>query len=257
MGIIVNGTWAPIRQQVSVSYDPQHGQVITVPWACAGNGLAGLARFYQRNRVAFDWKPNDRMSTLVARVAGGQLGIPDVSVDEWQLVANEQQLSLLYLNRLSDNERDVIEEALDSNTAVDDVLLPPGGYAIEIYKKLKLGIANFAFGQQVLMHTVNASENYDKNIADVNVESIYSTEKMIGECQSLDLWVFPMPTAIAGAINAADEKFRNMFPERTGYQIGWRKLPSTRTTASGNRIAIKTEFWFGQWDTLIYTDVVK
>jgi hypothetical protein len=38
---------------------------------------------------------------------------------------------------------------------------------------------------------------------------------------------------------------------KTDYIWGWRKLPSTETTTSGNRVEITTEYWLEQWDIAI------
>jgi hypothetical protein len=33
---------------------------------------------------------------------------------------------------------------------------------------------------------------------------------------------------------------------------GWRKLPSTETTAANNRVDISTEYWLAAWSKLLY-----
>ncbi len=254
LGIIINGATGPIRQQIRVSYDPQHGQMITIPWKCAGNNLAGLAAFYRRNRVAFDWEPSDRISHLTARVAGGQLGIPDVTADEWQLVANEQQLSLLYMSSMNDDARSSITEELDKGTKPSDTPFSGDPILNGVYLRLYNGEANFSIGQQVLVHTTNTNETYQGNVADYNIERIYTTAQLFAEVQNSNFWIFPMPGGLRSAIETMEANFIAMFPGRIGYRIGWRKLPSTRTTAAGNRIAIKTEYWYGQHDSFIYLD---
>src|SRR5882724_1332836 len=94
MGMIINGTREPVRQRAKISYDPQHGQQIGIPWESAGDNLRGLALAYQALRIPYDLEPNARKSTLIAKPVGGQLGIPDVTVDEWQLLPNEVQFAL-------------------------------------------------------------------------------------------------------------------------------------------------------------------
>ena len=38
----------------------------------------------------------------------------------------------------------------------------------------------------------------------------------------------------------------------SGYLWGWRKLPSTETSAAGNRVEITTEYILDQWSTVLY-----
>ena len=250
--IIVNGTMAPVRQPYHISYDPQHGQVIEVPWECAGNNLAGIAAAYEKARVAYDWKPNARKSTLVARPTGGQLGIPDRSVDEWQLLSNQLTERLSDHPRaraLTPEERQDIKDGLreDPPTEPQDTGLE--GDALILYDKLYAGEDTYAIDQTVLRHTTNVSDRYQGNVANLNVGRIYTTAQLLAECQNGNFWNYPLPGEIQQTIESLVADFIEDNGQQDGWTIGWRKLRSVRNTVAGNRVGINTEYWFGQHDT--------
>lgn len=249
----INGTLRPVRQRVKVSYDPQHGLQIGVPWESAGAGLAGVAQAYQNLRIAYDFEPNLRKSTLIAKPTGGQLGIPNVAVDEWQLLPNEQQLSIMYLPAalaLSESDKDTIADGINNNKKASETGL--SGDALQIYQRLRDGQTHFPIGVPVLRHTTNVWDGYPGNVANVNVDRIYTTEQVVIECGPTRGWVYPIPNGIVGGMQAAE----TFFSPRSGWLIGWRKLPPNWATAAGNRISVTTEYWFGQHDLFIYGTAV-
>jgi len=243
--IIITGTRQPIRQRTKVSYDPQHGYQIGVPYESAGNNLGGIAGILESQRIAFDFEPNARKSTIVAKPTGGQLGIPNKSVDEWQVLPNEQQLSIQYHPRtlaLGNTTLDEINKAVRDNA--DSTF---SGDAQEVFSRLLSGEAHYVLGQPVLRHTTNVWDAYPGNVANVNQNRIYTTEQLLTECGPLTGWVYPIPAGIIGAVESAPAP-----AVRDGWQIGWQKKPASWATAAGNRISVTTEYWFGQWDLFYY-----
>ena len=73
---------------------------------------------------------------------------------------------------------------------------------------------------------------------------------LIAETTNAGSWVFPLPGRMAYKISNLAAPI-----VISGYLWGWRKLPSTETTAAGNRIDITTEYWLEQWSTFIYGTV--
>lgn len=246
----VNGTLEPVLQPLKVSYDPNSGQVISISWESAGANLGGIAKFLQDNRISYDLEPNGKKSRIVAKASGGQLGIPNVAVDEWQLTANEIQKDLREHRKaraLGNLLLQAIKKKLDD---VDSEDIVGSDDAIKLYDLLLRGTTHYALGQYVLRHTTNVSNDYRVNISDINIERIYTTEQMLIECGSAGGWVFPLPGRMVFKIEHIEAP-----ASQDGYLWGWRKLPSTEHTAPGNRIAITTEYWLEQWSTFIYDTV--
>lgn len=243
--VIINGKRGPIRQRIKISYDPQHGQTIGIPFESAGDGLAGLAAQLEAYRVAYDLEPNERKSTLIAKPTGGQLGIPNKSVDEWQLLPNEQQLSIQYAPGAAGLTQAQFEAIYDA--VRDGKESTFSGPAHQVFLRVKRGEDHFAIGTQVLHHNTNVWDGYPGNVANVNQNRIYTTAQLIAECADVNEWVYPIPAGIVGAIESIE-----LPPVRDGWQIGWRKLPAKWATAAGNRISVSTEYCFGQWDLFDY-----
>lgn len=252
MSIRINGTLQPARQPVKVGYDPERGLHITIPWESAGNNLGALALGYQQQRVAYEWEGTDRKSMLIASASGGQLGIPDVTTDTWQILGNEIQKSVTehpdiqvmetsFPGTIGYIKRDVelVEQGLPvGDPAPDPGAAPLSGY---LFYSLKIGQTHYALGQYVLRHTTNVSNQYDTNVSDFNIERIYTTSQLIGEVTTG--WTFPLPGRMVN-------KIQNLAAPTavSGHLWGWRKLPSTEITTAGNRIEITTEYWLEQWN---------
>jgi hypothetical protein len=246
----ITGTLQPVRQPVKVSYDPQRGLQIIIPWESAGNNLQGLATTYQANRVAYELEATDRKSTLVATASGGQLGIPDLTTDTWQILGNEIQKSLLehpdVVAGIDTATRDEIENATLNGTKEADLNPALSAFASKVFDRLRRGNTHYALGQYVLRHTTNVSNVYAQNVADFNIERIYTTSQLIAEVTNANSWIFPMPGRMVNKLQGISAP-----TTKTGYLWGWRKLPSTETTTAGNRIEITTEYWLEQWDITI------
>jgi hypothetical protein len=246
----INGSLRPIRQPIQVSFDPQHGQQISIPFESAGNNLIGLAQAFQQLRIPYELKPNGKRSTLIAKPTGGQLGIPNVSADEWQLLPNEIQLSINYspgAMSLSDAQLKEIADAI-ADPAKDFAFT---GVQNEVYTRLVSGEASFVTGQPVLHHSTNVWDGFLGNVANINQNRIYTTGQLLAECGPTRGWVYPIPQGIIGAIESIEA-----LPFRDGWQVGWRKLPAHLATAAGNRIAITSQYYYGQFDMFYYAQAV-
>lgn len=247
---IINGAPQPVRQPMTVSYDPQRGLQIRIPWESAGDNLRGLAAAYQQSRVAYELEATPLKSRLVATASGGQLGIPDLTTDTWQIMGNEIQktgfehpLSL----GLSDDQIADLQQLANNHTKPSDITPALTGDVLRLYKLLLKDSSHYALGQYVLRHTTNVSNQYNSNISDFNIERIYTTSQLIAETTNSNSWTFPLPGRMVF-------KLQNLTAPtaQTDYLWGWRKLPSTEATTAGNRVEITTEYWLEQWSLYYY-----
>lgn len=100
------------------------------------------------------------------------------------------------------------------------------------------GRTNFLRGKYVLKHTTLAPSDYAANVADFNVERIYSIAQLLTEAQSSALWVLPLPGYLAYKILAYPVP-ATMPPN---YMWGALKTRSNAVTAAQGRIEINTEY---------------
>jgi hypothetical protein len=109
----------------------------------------------------------------------------------------------------------------------------------EIYQDALMGVTEFMRGKYRLRHTTNAPARWGANVADFNVEKIYSIAQLIAETQNLNLWVLPLPGYLAYKI------LNYAVPDLTA--TPWRvwgalKMRSNAVTAANNRVDIQTEY---------------
>ena len=100
------------------------------------------------------------------------------------------------------------------------------------------GRTNFVHGKYLLRHTTSAPNTYADNVADFNVEKIYSIAQLLSECQNGSLWIFPLPGYLAYKILSYPVPIA-MPPN---YVWGALKMRSGAVTAARNRIEITTEY---------------
>jgi len=253
---IVNGTRNPFRTSNKTSYDPNRGLIRTEEWESAGDGLNGMAKSCIANRTQFDLTASARSSkiTLTSSAASGA-GV-DIPVDTWQILANETQkdvrehqfvLDLPASGPGSMNEVNLLVEAFNAGEDVSGT--PLSGRALVLFNLLTRGITSYALGQYVLRHTTNVSNRYSSNISDAFVEHIYNTTQLITEISNTSAWVFPCPGRLIYKINQIPQIVNN----GSDFTWGWRKLPSTESTAPNNRIDITTEYWLASWSNTLYS----
>ncbi len=109
------------------------------------------------------------------------------------------------------------------------------------------GRTSFLRGKYVLRHTTNAPSNYATNVADWNVEKIYSIPLLLSECQSPSYWIMPLPGYLAYKIN----NYR-VPTLRGNYAWGGLKTRSGAITAARGRVEITTEYIIDAWPIHTY-----
>ena len=249
----ITGTIKPILQPGQVDFDPVRGTTVTEEWHSAGDNLAGIARQYIKDKVAFTWKRSPIKSTIKATYSGGTNGLPDAPQENWQLLANEIQKSIFESPLALDGEiafpgvLRLVKQAfqllengdLEAETDLE-ADLPDAEYDTYFNPLLTLmlrGSTHFAVGQPVLRHTFSVSNSYDGFLPDIGVSEVIMNLGQIGVGNELI-------NNLAGQIAPGTT--------HTGYAWGWRRLPSNAVTAANNRVEISREWWWGEWSTNLY-----
>lgn len=111
-----------------------------------------------------------------------------------------------------------------------------------------LGVTNFISGRYSLRHTTNAPNRWQANIADFNVERIYTIAQLLSEVQNSGLWVLPLPGYLAYKI------INYYVPNLIGpnYVWGALKMRSSANTIATSRVEIVTEYVIDQISTNLY-----
>lgn len=262
MGLKINGTIQPVRTALRHTFDPNRGDTIVQEFASAGDNLGGLASVLRLFRIQFDHLASPRVSKIVATATGAQAGLPDNRVDTWQLLANEDHRSVKehpyfllmeYDYQAANPGQSAIGQVVSDLDAwnrgedIDTTFYTDWPAAAQLLQLLLRGATHYAIGQYCLRHTTNVSNVYDGNIADFGVECVYTTSQLISEIADIFSWAFPCPGRLIYKISNIPA------PDPVdGYLWGWRKLPSTETSAADCRVDISTEYQLGQWSTVLY-----
>jgi hypothetical protein len=255
--VIINGTSEPFRSSLKTSFDPARGIVTTEVWKMAGgDSLTGLAAQYLARGYQYELDSNPRISSLTVTSPTPQGGEQDVATDQWQIIANEIQLDVfeapvaVALGYASLAKIKLAEKDHDEGSAPDT-----SGWTsdeISLFNLLVKGVKFYPVGQHVLRHTTNVSANYTSNVADSNIDAIYTNALLNNEIGSSAYWTYPAPARIQSIVSAR----ATGTTDGGALRWGWRKLPSNETTAAHNRIDITTEYWFGGYPYFLYDNAV-
>jgi hypothetical protein len=143
---------------------------------------------------------------------------------------------------------DIVIDGVDSDAsmgAVYDNLASPNWSNLTGQGALKFfaeeyfrGRTNFQHDKYKLRHTTIAPATYGANVADFNVEKIYSISQLLSEVQNNNLWILPLPGYLAYKILAYPVPV-NMPPN---YTWGALKSRSNAASAARGRIEITQEY---------------
>lgn len=255
---IINGSREPVRTSIRYSYDPQKGMVTRQEFESAGDGLGGLANQCVRDGIQFEHVANGRRSKLSFESSGNTGGGEDINADNWQLLCNETSKSIFEHKRVLDlaqtdptdpNSVSSVKaqvELHEKNRALKEPL--PTGDALLLYNMLIKGVSSYQVGGYVLKHTTNVAGGYAANIADINVEKVYSIPALVREISDVTLWTKPCPPRLIYKIQNLEVQIAT----NEDLLWGWRKLPAQETLAANNRIDISTEYWLAGWTRLVF-----
>ena len=136
---------------------------------------------------------------------------------------------------------------------------PTGDFTSAYMVKLKqyfdsylFGATNFTSGKYRLRHTSNIPAKWTVNVADFNVEEIYTISQLIAECTGSG-FIYPLP-------NYLMYKILNFVPDPVSpltpyYTWGALKEKSDANTAVNNRVELVTEYLIDNISTLLYNHI--
>ena len=125
-------------------------------------------------------------------------------------------------------------------------------YIKRAYQAVVQGQTHYQSSQYSLRHTTNTPNYWSRNVADNNVNRIYTQSQLIAECTDSTLWYFPLPGRLQYKLAASYADFAAQTPTRANYQIGWLKSASSETTTGRSRNEIQTGFVLDQWPLDVY-----
>ena len=265
--IIYRGTRNPLYQRLRRETSPTTGVLETHEWAGIGDvEMLSLEQQYVAAGFAVTFENRFGTYTLVARgiQAGGNAQAN--TIDVWEIAADDEIVTSLKNPRnvagCATGEIVVIARALKDGTTIADaaaalLLDSPSGtfpttlsaYGLRLWERLQTGSDGYLDSKYVLRHTTNVDNRYGVNIADLNVNRIYTTAQLLSEAQDTGLWIFPLPGRLAYKINALSSDFIARYGTLANYQWGWLKSASRENTSANNRVNIVTDYKFFNWST--------
>ena len=196
----------------------------------------------------------------------------NVTIDTWEIGVNRTTRSSfqnpLDIAALTTNDLKVIARAAQDGLSIMDALaalnadmtggtpytLPdittPSATQRFYDRVITLGQDSYSLDQYTLRHTTNASNRGYYNVADANVNCIYTYAHFISEITNTSYWIFPAPNEILGALSTI---FGQLSSPASNFMQGALKGGSPRATAANNRINITTEYAIDVWSTDEYT----
>ncbi len=260
---VVNGTPNEVRKADRIRFDPTRGLIRELVWEAARPEiLVARADLLLAGRVSYEFDQGVP-ARIVASASGADIGQPEVTTDDWQVIPNELQIHIFEdwvargleaavpgalaqvtrnLNRMQ-SETITLDDLSWKSPVVASTDLDASKLLLD---RLLRNETHKGISQYVLYHTTSVPQNYTTNIADDHIDQIYTTVQLLAEVTDGSLWTYPLPARLITKINNIVTP-----TARDGWTIGWRKLASKENTAADNRVHISTEYWYGQWDTLL------
>ena len=143
-----------------------------------------------------------------------------------------------------------LDDDLGDNVYPEDITTNPA--AMRLWARLQLGQDAYNFDQYVLRHTTNASNRGYYNVADNNVNHIYTYSQFLNEITNNGYWFFPAPPEILGALSVI---FWGLATADSYFLQGALKGGSPRSTAANNRVNIVTEYAIDVWSIDEYQQI--
>lgn len=261
----LRGSTDPFQQWLEESYDPSSGYTRRLEFR--GLSLDKMLRtrnYYTAGGCTAVLRHQFGVSTLtITDPTRNEL------IDKWELGVDEERPSIfenpLFLDMLAQadvgggDSRDLLtglKKSLEQNddwgTFVSDNLVSFGDVDDTLLRQYftdyQLGVTNYLRGKYALRHTTNAPSRWDANIADFNVERIYTIAQLLNEVQSRSLWILPLPGYLAYKILNYEVP-----ASRSNYMWGALKKRSNAVTTANNRVDITTEYLIDAVNTNLYS----
>lgn len=257
------GSLVPAEQSFEYDYDPQTGGKQTFEFDSFSEDLAvNLANTNIANRVPTKYRLEHGKATVIL----SDSNFP--GIDTWQILANETTKSRYDAPRMLQilqygmgdltfysTQIQILKNGVDNRTLFSGLGIDPSItgddliYLNNVYNLLLRGSDSYPFSQYVLRHTTNVGNAYAANIADVNVDKVYSFANLLTETMNGNLgaggFIYPLPPEFQYFIQQLGLAAPAAQP---GYYYGWLKRSATRTTAAWWREDLTTEYWLEQWE---------
>ena len=132
-------------------------------------------------------RPSGRKSKLSYTTTTTPGGV-EVPIDTWQVLGNEisedikGHPAIVALNDARTINFQEIQHNVDLfRASTGNYSLPyvPGTQSRVIANLLLHGVTSYVRGQYVLRHTTNVSNRYNVNVADQNIEKVYTTAQLV------------------------------------------------------------------------------
>ena len=195
-----------------------------------------------------------------------EIGVDNLAVTSVKNPRNVANISFNDLTAISKAVNDGLQpdEAVASLNTIYASTTPPivftlpdltlGTYAGNLYFRMKIrGETDFQSSRYTLRHTTNASNRGYYNVADNNIDCIYTQAQFYAEIRNRSDWLFPAPNEIIGALDVA---FNSLLAAPAYYLQGALKGGSPRSTAVNNRVNIVTEYKIFNWSVDEYGTAV-
>jgi hypothetical protein len=259
---IVRGTDFPLLQWQEDDWDPIHGPVSRLYYRGASQyEMQQVQNYYQSLAISTKLRLVQDMAELTLFDATNQ-----DTYDIWEMPDATETPSILQHPTLtvatvqfSAADLAVYKNAFNSEsqgwTAVMGNFSPAGQTLTGTYPQLEefynlnlQGHTNYRKTKYTLRHKTNAPNNYQQNVADLNVACIYSSGTFFSEVTNTGLWQRPLYPFL-------QYKIANIVAPSTipaGFAWGWLKSNSTDIFEANTRIGIVTEYELDLWSTLLY-----
>jgi hypothetical protein len=262
---VQRGLAVPFCRRQTGKWSPTNGWTLDQEFnSLSLEAMENLAAQYQSAGIEYEITFQNGIATMRTVDTSGT-----ITIDVWEITASRLNGSVFgspkVVASVSVNDLKVLTRAyLDGTTPADAVAAlnatspapsplytepdtSTEGPTRRLYDKVKNGEeATFLLDQYSLRHTTNASNRGFFNVADVNVNRIYTQSQFFSEIQNASYWIFPAPQEIIGALNAV---FTNLGSAPAHYVTGALKGGSSRITAAGDRVNIVTEYVMALIDT--------
>ena len=255
---IWKGTASPSLKSFSGKFSPTSGWSFNQKFSgLSVLQMQVLANIYSNSGCAYTITYDNGMATLETEDNRG-----NVTIDTWEIGVNrttrgclQNPLNIAALGGVESADILLLAKfAAGDATYADTKTAITGGdnlaAALRLLDRMNTGQDSYQFDQYTLRHTTNASNRGYYNVADANVNCIYTYAHLIGEITNFGYWIFPAPPEILGAIS---DIFAGLASPGVYYMQGALKGGSQRTTAANNRVTITTEYVIDVWSTDEYS----
>ena len=263
---IWKGSASPFLKSFSGKFSPTSGWSFNQKFSgLSVLQMQTLANIYSASGCAYTVSYDNGMATLETEDNRG-----NVTIDTWEIGVNrttrgclQNPLNIAALGGVGSVDLlalasfaagDVVVTGTQTQYDATKAYIVAGDNnpaALRLLDRMNTGQDSYQFDQYTLRHNTNASNRGYYNVADLNVNCIYTYANLIGEITNFGYWIFPAPPEILGAIS---DIFAGLASPLAYYMQGALKGGSQRTTTANNRINISTEYALDVWSTDEYTE---